>query len=187
MEVGMTLYRSEVHKIANGKKFANDYIIEAADMVSASNIAQAWVAFERALMTTPVQFLDVRTSTVAKGDRIFHHVPLNLPGLSGYGADQMLPPYCTLRVDFATSDSDPGHKYYRYAIAESVQGSGALSQSFIDTTLAALNTMIAGAPTMLTALRIGKHQRPPLAVSIYPLVQERQERRRRKKKVATIG
>jgi hypothetical protein len=183
----MALFRCEIHKSFNGKKFANDYLFEATDIGNASALAQDWASVERAIMPTTVSFLDIRTSTAVKGDRIFNHFPLNLTGQLNFTPDITLPAFCCLRLDFTTTNSDPGHKYYRYVIPEPNQGAGTLDPSWAAGLLTNIQGHLTSNPDMLANLRVGKLGHAATGVSIYPFVQMRQEHRRRKKKAVAGG
>lgn len=184
----MTLFRCEIHKqFNNGEKFANDYIFDAPDIGTAAALAQDWASLERALMISLVTFLDIRTSTVTVGDRVFIHTPLNFQGQSGGAIGDSLPGYCCLRLDLSTAQSDPGHKYYRYVVLESNQGGGIIDASSLSAILGVVNTHISNNPDMLADLRVGKNNHTATGVTLYPFVQERQEHRRRKKKATGTG
>lgn len=183
----MPNFRSEIHKIANGRKFSNDYVLVAASIGDAAALASDWASLEQSLMANFVTFLDIRTSTLVKGDRVFIHTVLNFTGSKNVSPTIALPAYCCVRLDFPTPASDAGHKYYRHAINENDQGMGIIAPDSIAALQATVDSHLTNNPDMLAGLRIGKNLSAAGHPTIFQFVQERQEHRRKKKKVVVAG
>jgi hypothetical protein len=183
----MPFFRAEIHKLAEGEKFANDYLIEATTIAAAAALAQTFADLERSLMSPVVAFLDIRTSTEVAHDRVFTHTTLNNHGTGPASEAGVLPGFCTLRVDFPTTNGDPGHKYYRYVIDASFQQHGVINPASVVALQTIVNNTLTSGDAALSALRIGKNHLAPVSVVVYPFVQERQEHRHKKKKAVVAG
>lgn len=116
--MGVPVYRIEIRKSRLGHQWSNDYLIETIEMGDAVTMAEGALAWERSFHMNVINFDYYRVSTTSPGDRIFRHVPLNIPGLAGAGGSDYLPLFNTLRFDMATLDSDPCRKYFRLPLPE---------------------------------------------------------------------
>lgn len=145
--MGAPTHRLEIRKEWQGHNWSNDYLVEGPSMDAVATFGLAVVDFEQTFHNQMINFVYVRTSTIAIGDRTFRHVVLNQPGEGSAGTTNFLPLYCTLRVDLQTADSDPCRKYYRYLIDEADQSNGVISPAKV----AALQVFVDAFIMLMTA------------------------------------
>jgi hypothetical protein len=173
-------HRIEIVKRYQQEEWANDYLVNAANMAAAESLAATFAAMERAIHFDAITFVYARVSTTAKFDRIFDHLVIDLPGQIALSSGIMLPLWNTLRVDFRTNDSDPSRKYFR----------GCLSAAQVDNNFKVIPARLTAVQTVLDnstysasfpAIVTPKGNAATNANAI-TFVQERQLHRRRKKK-----
>jgi hypothetical protein len=180
--MGVPVYRLEIRKQRLDHDWANDYLLEAASMELAQSMATTLLAFEQGFHSTVVNFVYYRISTVAKFDRIFRHVAVNLPGHQAAGTADFLPLFNTVRFDLMTGDADPCRKYYRVPLNEGIVTNEVIDSGFLD----ALNSNFAIA---LAAFPEGTRivstkGNIVLSGRGFPIVTMRQLHRHKRKKVA---
>jgi hypothetical protein len=174
------IWRIQVQKQFLNQNWSNDYLTSAITIEDATDVANAVIAFERAIHAVSVEFLYVRISSVTVGDRYHRDITLNEPGLRDTGGSDALPLFNTIRVDFGTSFYDPGRKYYRSPVVESDQSGGSL----LPGTISFINGAIAAhLPTDVLNEIVTPKGHQVTDASCYQYVQMRQQHRRRKKKV----
>jgi len=179
--MGIPTHRVEIRKTWQGHDWSNDYLVESPSMDAAAAFALTAVEFERSFHNNMVTFVYVRTSTVAKFDRIFRHVPLNLQGVGSTDTVDLMPLFNTVRMDLQTADSDPCRKYFRIPISESDQSNGVIIGAKVIALGTLLNNFIATF-NETTKVVSGKGHNV-IAGRVYPQVQMRQLHRHKKKKV----
>lgn len=179
--MGMPTHRAEIRKEWQGHSWSNDYLIEGPSMDDAATLALSAVEFERHLHKNAVDFVYLRVSTVNVGDRIFRHIPLNLPGLASTDTTNLLPLFNVVRMDLQTADSDPCRKYYRLPISEVQQDNGVIAGSEVIAFGTLLAAWIAGWGSTTKVVSSKGHN--VVGGVVYPFVQMRQLHRHRRPKV----
>lgn len=175
-------FRVQIDKSILSQHWSNDYLLTAADLLSASNDAQAIVAMERSIHGSVVNFNYVRTSTLTVGDRSFIHAPINLTGQIDYSGFEYLPLFNTVRVDLGTAGSDPARKYYRIPVLEVNQVNGKLTTAIMASITAQVQNILPAGSTAVPLVTTKGNV--VVNASVHPDVQMRQLYRRGKKKVS---
>lgn len=179
--MGIPTHRLEIRKLYEGHSYSNDYNVECPSMDDAEAMAISLVEFERSFHLNNVVFVSYRVSTVAVGDRIFRHQPIDTIGLRLRSGTSQLPLFCTVRLDMRTVDSDPCRKYYRPPLEETDQEDGHLSAGYWTAIVAAWFVMNAAFP--VGSKIVSNKGNNVVGASGFPDVQMRQLHRKRKKKV----
>lgn len=177
--MALPLWRIEIVKQLQSEQWSNDYLTDDATMDDAQDLAQILLTWERNLHMSVVTFVYMRVSSYVPGDRTFRHINVNAQGLAVPG--DYIPLFNTMRVDFSTSDSDPGRKYYRVPVGEATQTNGTFTTDIVtQVDIQILNFLVT--TNALEHLVTPKGNRITGA-TVYPRVQIRQLHRRNKKKV----
>ena len=181
--MALPTHRVEIFKSLGAGRWSNSYLLNVASMDEGEAVTLALVNFERHMHLDNVRFDYWRCSTMTVGDRVFRHEAINLNGIAAKGSAEMMPLFCTLRIDFATMDSDPGRKFYRLPVTEATAVDGIFGAAFlaavqgtIDTHLVnsiALDNIVTSKGNVITG------------ATPYGQIQERQLRRRKRPKVVT--
>lgn len=179
----MPLFRIETRKQKGiGKMWSNDWIVETTTLDVAASMADAIVAFEVSIHSSTVTIVGSTISTLTVGDRVFRHNPLGDLGDYDVSNTQDMAPWNCVRLDFTTTDSDPGHKYLRYCAHENHVNDLALDPARATQITAAWASLLTNVPAVGTSLRIGKNHKPMVSMVVSPFLQMRQTYRRRKAK-----
>lgn len=178
-------HRISIFKKLSEERWSNDWLCVRADMDAAAALAVSLVNFEQRVHSSRVTFEYSLVATMAEGDRVFRHTPINLPGLMGINALTMLPLFNTVRMDMATTDSDPCRKYFRMPLEESNQEDGKIIAATL-TTLASAVTTYLNPVIALNALVSGKGN-AVVSASFFNFIQMRQLHRRKRKKILVGG
>lgn len=157
----------------------NAYLLQEPDLDAAENFSILVLAWERSMHLSIIQFEYLRVSTVTPGDRIFRHIPLNLPGLDEEGAAQYLPLFAVVRMDMRTLDSDPARKYFKTPITEARQANGILDPGYVTALNGLNNTYFGGILDQGDIVTSAGNE--VVGVSVHTAVQMRQLHRRNKK------
>lgn len=170
----MPLFQIDIEKRLGTEFWTNVYLIDAIDLVVASSQALELVDVERAFHLNVVEFTKARASVPGQETDLFNTVPLGQLGLRGAGSD-LLPLFCTMRVDFQVFGRRPLRKFYRGVLTEfDVAGSqisnpdliSAVSSAFAPTEGVIVNDSLQPAgppivviPVQMRQLRRGKRKR----------------------------
>lgn len=178
-------HRISIFKKLGAEVWSNDWLVNRVDMDAAASLGNSLVNFEQRLHGARVMFEYVLIATMSEGDRVFRHTPINLPGLQATAVGAMLPLFNTIRMDMATTDSDPCRKYFRMPIEEGNQEEGILNPAtitslngFVTTYLnpiIALNAIVSGRGNLVTSATFAR------------AIQMRQLHRRKRKKILVGG
>lgn len=179
--MGVPTHRLEIRKSRLGHQWSNDYLIESPSMDDAQDMSELTLTFERSFHMNVVNFDYYRLSTMTPGDRIFRHVPLNVPGLAGAGGSDYLPLFNTLRFDMSTLDSDPCRKYYRLPLPEGLVTNEVIDAGTRTTINSAFSTWFAAWPDGTNVVSNIGHL--VINGSCSAIVQMRQLRRHRRPKI----
>lgn len=179
--MALPTHRLDIFKRLGAEEWANSWLLNAASMDAAQEVAEAIVSFEQHIHSTTVTLAYYRLSTTTVGDRTFRHVPLNLAGLSDLGGVDGLPLFNTLRVDLSTLDSDPCRKYFRIPLTESMQANGLLSPTTVSNFQATITTYLLN--TVAIDNIVSNKGNVATGATVYPFVQMRQLKRKKRKKV----
>ena len=176
--MAVPIWRVEVVKSRALEQWSNDYLLNDTTIDDAEDTANLILAFEMHIHDDLTHFDYFRVSSYIPDDRVFRHVPINQIGL--LTNSESLPLFNTVRMDMATSNSDPARKYYRCPISESNQSNGILQGAYLTILSAAISTYLT-TPGVLTHIVTSKgHQ--VINATIYNQVQMRQLHRRKRKK-----
>jgi hypothetical protein len=179
--MGVPTHRVEIRKEYRGHSWSNDYLVESPSMDEAEALAVDTVAFERQMHTPAVNFVYMRISSMARGDRIFRHLSINLPGEGWADTEEHLPLFNTVRMDLATADSDPCRKYYRLPLHEAFQSNGVILPASVALWQGMLAGWITGWAAGTKVVSLKGHN--VVGGTVYPIVQMRQLNRHRRKKI----
>lgn len=174
-------YRVQIDKGMTTTHWSNDYLLVETSMDNAQTHALNLINMERSIHGSNVTFNWARISTYNAGDRVFRHLPINLPGLQDAGGVDWLPIYCTVRADFQTTDADPCRKYFRTPVFESWQSNGVLSPAQVTALTALISVVLPGGSSPVAI--VSNKGNLVTALSVHPQVQMRQTYRRSKRKV----
>lgn len=179
----MALYRIQVFKqIGTGKEWSNTYWAEATDLDQAIAFGAAVVGAEISIHKANVNFIRYRVSTKTPGDNVYATTPINQPGNRVIASGQY-PLFNTARVDFAVFGGRPSYKYLRLPLEELEVQNGILTPTQIGNIeaeyIALLSPNFAG-PLEPNGL-VDESGNFFTNITVFPQVQERQIRRRRRR------
>ena len=174
-------FRVSIFKRFSNEVWSNDWLLNVLDMENANTVATALVEFERRMHHADVIFEYMRISTLALADRIFRHIPINLPGYSASALGSYMPLYCTLRLDMSTVDSDPCRKYFRQPVVEQNQADGKFTTAAIDVYNGFITTYLVN--TIALDNIVSSRGNVVTGATINPYVQMRQLTRRKRPKI----
>lgn len=167
----------EIEKVYNGEYWVNHYYLNSADLSAAGSPAAAILNAERAFHDSRITFTKFTVRTTADLDYVYTTVPVNLPGLSGAGASDLMPLFVVMRVDMGATAGPPSRKYYRGVLKEDAVTGMQINSAFISGTATAVAALAA-----VTAL-CDPQGDDIITALINPNVGMRQLRRGSKKKV----
>lgn len=114
----MPLWNVDVEKFFKNRYWTNRYIVQAASLAAAAQVANDIVDVERNVHKSFIEFTKVRTSDQVVGGDVFTIAVIGLPGLHVWTEGQALPLFNVVRVDFAVSQGRPSRKYLRTGLLE---------------------------------------------------------------------
>lgn len=177
--MGAPVWRLEIFKKLEAETWSNAYLLDDTDITAADAVASSLVDWEAAIHKSNVQLEYYLLSSIAIGDRIFRHVPLNIPGEDPIGSEQWIPLYNTLRMDMATTDSDPARKYYRLPITEGMQQNSIFTPAAVTAFNSAINTILQ--PIIDLGSIVTNSGKVVVSASTHVAVQMRQLHRKRRR------
>ncbi len=126
------LFSLDIEKELLGEYWTNRYIVSAADLGAATTYAAFYYDRERLIHSSNVLFTKYRVSDMDPMTDIYQIVQPNAYGSRAFGAQEYLPLFCVVRVDFtAVGGGRPSRKYLRTPIYEGDQLNGALAATYI--------------------------------------------------------
>lgn len=171
---GMTLWRVGVDKQLGDQEWSNVYTVNAASLAAAITVGSAIVVIEKAVHYDTVSFVNlvVEPAILAGGGG-------TVVGLSGTGArlggDEYLPLFNTVRCWFRPAAGKPSQKYLRLPLRELFQANGALVTT--ERTFVHNNYVL---PLLDVNEYVDVDGQEFISGAVYPRVQERQLRRKRR-------
>lgn len=174
-------YRVQIDKGMGLTHWSNDYLLVETSMDNAAAHALNLINMERSIHGDIVTFNWARISTYNTGDRVFRHIPINLPGQQEAHDADWLPIFNTLRADFGTTDADPCRKYFRCPVLEVWQTNGVITPSVLTTLTNLIAVVLPGGSTPVAI--VSSKGNLVTSLSVHPQVQMRQTYRRSKRKV----
>lgn len=183
----MALFRVQVFKQLDGsdREWSNTYLVDAADLASASLAAAPIPTHEQPLHGDNVTITRMRVSDTTEDTDVFDIIPLGLIGTAFSAADsEWLPLYNTIRVDIGVAGGGrPSRKYYRSPVWEDAQVNGRLNASIKTLFDGTIADLISDVSTAGGTLVDPDGQEWTTPNTLLP-VQMRQLHRKRKKTVA---
>lgn len=177
--MGLPQWRIQIVKSLAGEQWSNDYLTDLATLTEAHDLAIQLTTFEENIHGTVVHFDYYRVSSFTPFDRVFEHLPINSYGLASVG--DYLPLFNTLRVDLATSASDPARKYYRLPVGEGQQALGFFLSDIMTTWASAIFTYLTDEGVLENIVTNVGHK--VIGASCHNAVQMRQLHRHRRPRV----
>lgn len=126
----MPLWTVDIEKQLGLEFWTNRYILNSADLASATAVGAQIVTAERTIHTTDVNFNRYRVADLDPLTDIFTITPIGLTGGVTKSTDY-LPLFNVLRVDFGVEQGRPSRKYLRLPIQESQQVDFAFTPGFL--------------------------------------------------------
>lgn len=112
--------------------WTNRYLVSALPASGTSGLLiSAIVAAHRAILFNTITVTRVRHATIAESDDDYTITPINLAGQRSITSNDMLPLFCTARVDFSTGLGRPSRKYLRGVLGEADYGLAGIGSTFI--------------------------------------------------------
>jgi hypothetical protein len=181
----MPVYQVDIEKtmvLSTGNTYywTNSYHVVAADQATATGHGNSIVTLEKTVHAANQTFTKMRVRNVSVLGMSPTIVVLSGNGGRSTPAD-VLPAYCTLRVDFGKAVGRPCRKFLRINLGESEQANGIITGGMIASTLAAY-------VTPLVTLGVVSDSDGDIITSgtILAPVQMRQLRRGSKRKVGPV-
>lgn len=112
----MALFKLDIEKSLFTEFWTNRYILSTPDLATAVAVAADFVAAERAIHNTLVNFTKFRVDDGIPLTDVFVIEPLELPGLRNTSTP-LLPLFDVVRVDFSVEQGRPSRKYLRGVLA----------------------------------------------------------------------
>lgn len=162
------------------EKWQNRWRVTAADIDTVAGVVGAFVDFHKAILSPGCNLDEVLISTTTMHDGVFIVENINEAGtLSPVG--QLWPRFNTIRMDLNTAaHGRPGRKYFRGALGDENTVGDTVDGSLQTAVADAADTLLAA----LTAASIDLAEGPGTVVTsftVHPLVQMRQEHRKRRR------
>lgn len=180
----MAVYQVDIEKSFNPTTsttvyWTNVYYVNAADVASATTSGQSIVTLEKTIHGTTVAFTKMRIRLAAL--QVSPGTIIALSGNGGRTANNPLPLFDVVRVDFSVATGRPNRKYLRLPLGSADNSAGALVAGTVTTVQNSYMT-----PLINMNVVCDTQGQPILSGSVWPYVAMRQLRRGSKKKTTPV-
>lgn len=178
----MARFKLEIFKRLGGETWANRYWLETLSFTTAAELVEDVVIAEANFHSDQVSFYAARVSSQVEGDGLFQNFPLaingNVPATTTAG---LLPLWNVVKVYLSKDLSRPDYKLYRGVIGEANTEGGQVAVATRNLITTQLTAIALGDPKIIWPFDgVGF-----TAVTVDPLVRERQLHRRRRRAATT--
>lgn len=178
----MPLYRVHVDKRLNNEVWTNRYFVQQPTLADAHQNGRTIMEIERDIHGTEVEFVRVRTDDNDKNTEGQYIVDeLSLFGEFNFGANDYLPLFNVVVVEFSTGLGRPSRKYLRLPLHETGVNAGKLNGDWRNIIH---NTYVV--PLSLMATHRDVDNQMFVTGAVRPDIGMRQLKRKRKPKVVTL-